>query len=50
MDIHGIALGVLTVVLGLACYKGVIVGAASHYLDLGTWASLAQVRVILLSC
>ena len=31
--------------LGLACYKGVIVGACSHYLDLGTWASLAQVNI-----
>jgi len=38
--------GVLTVLLGLACYKGVIVGACSHYLDLGTWASLAQDGVV----
>jgi len=34
--------GVLTLVLCVACYKGVLVSAASHYLQLGTWTTLAQ--------
>jgi hypothetical protein len=38
--------GMLTLVLGLACYKGVLVGAASHYLELGTWATLAQDGIV----
>ena len=36
--------GVLTLVLCVACYKGVLVSAASHYLQLGTWTTLAQVN------
>jgi len=38
--------GLLTVVLGLACYKGVLVSAASHYMQLGTWAALAQDGIV----
>jgi len=34
--------GVLSLVLAVACYKGVLVSAASHYLQLGTWTTLAQ--------
>merc|ERR1711872_309253 len=34
--------GVLSLVLAIACYKGVILGAASHYLQLGTWTTLIQ--------
>jgi len=38
--------GVLSVVLVLSCYKGVLVSAFSHYLQLGTWTTLAQDGVI----
>jgi len=33
---------VLTLVLGVACYKGVLVSCASHYLQLGSWVTLLQ--------
>merc|ERR1719391_1271182 len=38
--------GVLSVVLVLSCYKGVLVSAFSHYLQLGTWTTLAQDGVV----
>merc|ERR1719188_2538238 len=34
--------GVLSVVMVLSCYKGVLLSALSHYLQLGTWTTLAQ--------
>ena len=34
--------GVLSVVLGLACYKGLIVSGAASLLELGSWARLVQ--------
>ena len=34
--------GVLSVVLGLACYKGLLVSGAATLLDLGSWARLVQ--------
>merc|ERR1719495_365019 len=34
--------GVLSLVLGVACYKGLLVSCASHYLQLGTWTTLIQ--------
>merc|ERR1711872_833388 len=34
--------GVLSLVLAIACYKGVLVSCASHYLQLGTWTTLIQ--------
>ena len=39
------AAGVLMFVMGLACYKGVIVAAVAQFLQLGSWASLLQVPV-----
>merc|ERR550519_2129676 len=40
---HGPGLtGVLSVVLGLACYKGLIVSGAAALLELGSWAMLVQ--------
>merc|ERR1719239_2150792 len=40
---HGPGLtGVLSVVLGLACYKGLIVSGAATLLELGSWAKLVQ--------
>ena len=38
------AAGVLMFVMGLACYKGVIVAAVAQFLQLGSWASLLQVQ------
>ena len=32
----------LSVVLGLACYKGLIVSGAASLLELGSWAKLVQ--------
>merc|ERR1712048_793950 len=34
--------GVLSVVLGVACYKGLIVSGAATLLELGSWAKLVQ--------
>merc|ERR1712012_1471846 len=34
--------GVLSLVLAIACYKGVILGAASSMMQLGSWATLLQ--------
>merc|ERR1719312_2290428 len=34
--------GVLVLVLAVACYKGVILGAASSVMQLGSWATLLQ--------
>ena len=34
--------GVLSLVLGLACYKGLIVSGAAAALELGSWARLLQ--------
>jgi hypothetical protein len=34
--------GVLSLVLAVACYKGVILGAASSVMQLGSWATLLQ--------
>merc|ERR1719474_661500 len=34
--------GVLSLVLAIACYKGVLVSCANHYLQLGTWTTLIQ--------
>merc|ERR1719412_671002 len=34
--------GVLSLVLGLACYKGLIVSGAASLLELGSWAKLVQ--------
>merc|ERR1719492_738407 len=40
---HGPGLtGVLSVVLGLACYKGLIVSGAATLLELGSWAKLIK--------
>lgn len=39
--------GVLGLVVAVACYKGVLVGAASHYLQLGSWVTLMQVNLVL---
>ena len=38
--------GVLSLVLGLACYKGLIVSGAAAVLELGSWARLAQDGVL----
>merc|ERR1719412_1307341 len=38
--------GVLSLVLGLACYKGLIVSGATAVLELGSWAKLLQDAVI----
>lgn len=38
--------GVLSLVLGLACYKGLLVSAAASVLQLGSWARLLQDAVI----
>merc|ERR1719384_697160 len=44
---HGPGLtGVLSVVLGLACYKGLIVSGAASLLELGSWAKLVQDGVL----
>merc|ERR1740129_2274577 len=40
--------GVLSLVLAVACYKGVIVSAAASVLQLGAWAKLLQDAVITL--
>merc|ERR550525_214318 len=40
--------GVLSLVLGLACYKGLLVSAAASVLQLGSWAKLVQDAVITL--
>jgi hypothetical protein len=37
------AAGVLMFVLGLTCYKGVIVAGVAQFLLLGSWATLLQV-------
>merc|ERR1719382_1163996 len=38
--------GVLSVVLGLACYKGLLVSGAATLLQLGSWATLLQDAVV----
>ena len=38
--------GILSVVLGLACYKGLFVSAAASLLQLSSWAKLLQDAVI----
>merc|ERR550525_1781098 len=40
--------GVLSLVLGLACYKGLLVSAAASVLQLGSWAKFVQDAVITL--
>ncbi len=37
------AVGVLMFVLGLTCYKGIIVAGVAQFLLLGSWATLLQV-------
>merc|ERR1719230_924759 len=41
--------GVLSLVLGLACYKGLIVSGAAAVLELGSWARLAR-DAVMTSC
>ena len=38
--------GVLSLVLCLACYKGLLVSAAASVLQLGAWAKLLQVNIL----
>jgi hypothetical protein len=42
------AAGVLMFVLGLTCYKGVIVAGVAQFLLLGSWATLLQVLLLFL--
>merc|ERR1719511_529630 len=38
--------GVLSLVLGLACYKGLLVSGAASFMQLGSWATLLQDAVV----
>merc|ERR1719449_269452 len=44
---HGAGVtGVLSLVLGLACYKGLLVSGAASFMQLGSWATLLQDAVV----
>merc|ERR1719318_2209854 len=44
---HGAGVtGVLSLVLGLACYKGLLVSGAASIMQLGSWATLLQDAVV----